>query len=74
VKNRVTKEFLQRDGSFAPSRASLRAALSAPGSPATNWSFSRSLPDGRYLLTLRVIDTAGKGDPTPAHRKFKVDT
>jgi hypothetical protein len=74
VRNRATKEFLQRDGSFAPSRASLRATLSAPGSPVTNWSFSRNLPDGRYSITLRVIDTAGKKDPTPAQRNFKVDT
>jgi hypothetical protein len=40
----------------------------------TNWSFSRNLPDGRYSITLRVIDTAGKKDPTPAQRNFKVDT
>jgi hypothetical protein len=73
VKNRDTKEFLQGNGTFAAAWAKVPANLSAPGAPTTNWSWTGNLPDGRYKITLQVVDGAGKKDPTTAQRNFVVD-
>jgi hypothetical protein len=73
VRNRDTKEYLQGNGTFAAGWAKVPANLSAPGAPTTDWSWTGNLPDGRYKITLQVVDAAGKKDPTTAKRNFVVD-
>jgi DNA-binding beta-propeller fold protein YncE len=73
VKNPVDSTWLQRDGSWGPTRVFLAARLAASGSTSTGWSFTFTAPAaGRYGLTVKTDDAAGNTDPTKPWVTFKV--
>jgi hypothetical protein len=73
IKDRDTQLFLQPNGTFAAAWAKVPATLANPGAPSTDWSWSGNLPNGRYKITVQVIDGVGKKDPSTAQRNFVVD-
>jgi hypothetical protein len=51
----------------------LDAAVAAPGSPDTDWSFAWTPPAAaRYALMVRALDAAGNADPTKPWVPFEV--
>jgi DNA-binding beta-propeller fold protein YncE len=61
VKDRNTDLIWQPDGTWSTKFAWQRATLSAPGDPATDWSYvwPGTGGDGQYSLGMRVKDTSG---------------
>ena len=58
-----------------PTPPSSSAASTAPTSLAAQSPKTfASLADGRHTVSFRAVDAAGNADPTPAQRRFTVDT
>ncbi len=74
IQNTATSQWLQGDGTFGPAFATRNATLASPGTTATNWSLSVSLPDGSYLMSVGATDGTGNVDASRATRNFSVDT
>ena len=65
--------FLQSNGSFGATRVFFEATLDAPGAATTNWSWSATLPDGRYRIIAKADDTVGNVE-SAVRTTFTVDT
>ncbi len=59
VRDRVGLLWMQPDGTFASTFASIPAELSDPGATSTTWSFDVTLPAGNYAVAPRGFDVAG---------------
>ena len=73
IRNLDTNQYLQPDGSFG-SWNKVAADLTNPNTPATDWDWSGTLPDGTYRLNLQVTDGLGNKDPDKATADFTVGT
>lgn len=73
-KERDGDRWIQADGTLGPGVSKFDAVLSDPGSADTGWSYTAGLPDGRYRLSLRVIDTEGNQSSVSPRPPFTVDT
>ena len=71
IKDRVTKEFLQPDGSFGP-RVQLPATLANPGATSSTWSITVTLPAAGYNIQSFAYDAAGNVGENPTWKKFDV--
>ncbi len=76
VRNVVTNELLQSDGSFGGfgGAAFLLATLSNQQGGTADWSYQASLPDGSYQVYALAVDTTFQFDPSAAVRTFAVNT
>jgi hypothetical protein len=74
IRNTATNEWLQSDGTFAPTFASRNATLDTPGATSANWSLSVTLPDGAFEASVGATDAAGIVDASRALRNFSVNT
>jgi len=73
VRNRQTLQWLRLDGSWGAQQW-WASTLSAPRARWTRWTFSTTLPDGNYAVTVRARDTSGKVDQTRPWVRFSVAT
>jgi N-acetylglucosamine-6-sulfatase len=73
IRNRATLQWLRLDGTWGAQQW-WATTLTRPRTTWTRWSFSRSLPDGNYAVTVRARDTSGKVDPTRPWVRFSVAT
>ena len=71
IKDRVTKLFLQPDGSFGP-RVPLPATLNNQGATNSTWSINVNLPAGGYNIESFAYDAAGNLGENPTWKKFDV--
>ncbi|NND03686.1 MAG: Ig-like domain-containing protein, partial [Acidimicrobiia bacterium] len=71
IKDRVTKLFLQPDGSFG-SRVPLPATLTDQGANSSTWSINVNLPAGGYNIESFAYDAAGNVGENPTWKKFDV--
>lgn len=72
IKDRVTDNWLQDNGTWAPGFASRNATLGSPGAASTTWSLPLTLATGKYALDIRATDTTGNQSPSVWH-PFEVD-
>jgi hypothetical protein len=73
IKDRVTKQYMRPNGSFGASWNSIPATLENPGAGFTRWTWSGSIPDGDYRVTVQVKDAAKNKDPDKATARFFVE-
>ena len=71
VRNVDTGGWLRRDGTLGAFQF-IEATVDDPGATATSWSFSTTLPDGRWAVTPRAEDTSGNRDSTRSQHRFDV--
>ncbi len=71
IKDRVSKQFLQPDGSFG-ARVRLPATLTSQGSTSSTWSITVNLPAGGYNIESFAHDSAGNEGDNPTWKKFDV--
>lgn len=67
-------KFLQADGSFGTTQYWVPTTLASPDSASTNWSVPVSLPNSKYLVQVKVLDTAGNQPTTKPNETFTVNT
>lgn len=65
--------WLRGDGSWGAWQK-LNAPLASAGAASTAYSFSRTLPDGRFKANVWAVDGAGKDTTPRVTRRFEVDT
>ena len=73
IKDRVTKEYMRPNGSFGSSWKSIPATLENPGAGFTRWTWTGSIPDGDYRVTVQVKDLAKNKDPDKATARFTIE-
>ena len=71
VRNLSTRQWLRAGGGWGDFDL-LAAEAADPGSGRTKWRFKRTLPPGRYGVSLVAVDTAGQRNPEP--RPWRVVT
>jgi hypothetical protein len=74
IKDQETGDFLQDNGTTWGSWNAIPTSLASPNSPATDWEWTGTLPDGAYGVWVQVKDLAGNKDPDKASATFSVDT
>lgn len=68
--------WLQSDGSLSTTNTFFSQQVNSPGSPTSNWVWDQSIPipDGRYRVIVRAIDSAGNQQAVSTTRLLTVDT
>ena len=72
LQDRVSKQWLQADGSFGATQASLPATVGAPDAKSTSWSLGVDLPPGDYTVNAIAADTKAQQDGTDHWTRFSV--
>jgi hypothetical protein len=73
VRDVTGKRWWQWDGTWGSTLRWGPTTLSAPGAPSTDWTGTWTPPEaGRYSVTVRADDTAGKMDPDRPVAEFYV--
>jgi hypothetical protein len=73
IRNRVSRLWLQPNGSWGSTYQGLPASLASPGASSTGWNYQWSpQAAGTFILMIKARDAAGNMDPSPAGASFKV--
>ncbi|NNE74522.1 MAG: hypothetical protein HKN26_12720 [Acidimicrobiales bacterium] len=63
--------YLRPDGSIG-AYADYPTVLDSPGATGTGWSYSTTLPSGRWRVVVKAIDVNGNADPSDARRSYVI--
>ena len=72
IRNKVTKKWLQSNGSWHDDEFRFFADLTPTGPSSVHWSFTADLPDGSYFANIRAADTAHNHDAIKPFFPFSV--
>jgi hypothetical protein len=73
IRTRVSRLWLQPNGSWGSTYQGLPASLASPGAGSTGWSYQWNPQSaGTFILMIKAKDAAGNMDPSPAGASFKV--
>jgi hypothetical protein len=72
VRDRVTNEYLQDDGTFAPKFNRIFVDGDGRGSALATLSWTYDLPTGKYRAWLHLKDSDGNSDRTKARVNFRI--
>ena len=73
VKNMVTLQYLQPNGTMGPNFVRLPATVDNPGALTTAWSIELTVPSGSWRITAAATDTAGQMDNGFRVTQFTLD-
>jgi hypothetical protein len=62
VRDSVTLQWLQANGTFGPTFAQVDATVADRGATSTGWTWTRSLPPGSYFVQSRAVDITGRSE------------